>query len=135
MELCPWHSHKWGDAKINHFSQDQKGYIEKNVLLPAAYAAKQSELGFIISIGKIYTNLYFDLDFKVIKEWGPDDIINWPISTKTRKPKQVHFTYYKRNVDSETIKVLSIWLWGSNKTPCKEFLSIEKDIIDYIKTH
>lgn len=135
MELCPWHSHKWGDAKINHFSQDQKGYIEKNVLLPAAYAAKQSELGFIISIGKMYTNLYFDLDFKVIKEWGPDDIINWPISTKTRKPKQVHFTYYKRNVDSETIKVLSIWLWGSNKTPCKEFLSIEKDIIDYIKTH
>ena len=136
MELCPWHSHKWGDARINHFSQEQKDYIEKNVLLPAAYGAKRSKLGFIISIGKVYTKLYENLDFECQKEWGPNSGTNeWPISSKTRKPKHVYFAYYNRMIDGETIKVLSVWLRGSNKTPCKDFLGIEKDIIEYIKTH
>lgn len=66
-------------------------------------------------------------------------IPGWPLSNKTKKEKNVHFLYYSKTIQTDSgakiIKVLSIWLWGSNKTPCSEFLPIEKDIIQYVQTH
>ena len=133
MELCPWHSKRWSDAGIAEFNTSQKQYIQQNVLAPAAYAAKNSVAGFVISIGKAYTTIYPSLGFNLVKEWKPGvGIHGWPRNPKTGKDKQVHFEYYK-NLDG--IKILSIWLWGSNKTPCNEFLPIEKEIVTYIRNH
>ncbi|MGP1447989.1 MAG: hypothetical protein ACTTKO_10805 [Candidatus Limimorpha sp.] len=106
--------------------------IQQNVLNPAAYAAKHSELGFIISTGVVFTKIFPALGFNLIKKWEPNNgIPGWPKHPKTGKDKQVHFKYYKK----DDIKVLAVWLWGSNKTPSKAFLTIEKDIIDYIRHH
>lgn len=138
LEFCPWHSKNWSEAKINtiNFIQKHPTYIHDSILMPAIYALKHSVSPCIISIGKPYINLYCSLGFKLRKEWGPNsNISNWPISTKTKKPKQVHFLYYTKVVNNVKIKVLSIWLWGSNKTPCNDFLTIEKNIIKYIRNH
>lgn len=136
LELCPWHSHKWGEARINNLNAAQIQYINDNVLVPATKAAKQSKAGFIVSVGKIYTKLYPELGFELVKEWEPDEKDSgWPKSRKTSKPKSVHFKYYKKVTGSETVKVLSIWIWGCNKTPCSEFLPLERSIVEYIRNH
>lgn len=140
LELCPWHSHNWSEAGISQFTQDQISFIDRFVLDPAYKAVQNSISGLVISVGKKYTEIYPQLGFHLEKEWGPEmSIPGWPLSNKTKKEKNVHFLYYSKTIQTDSgakiIKVLSIWLWGSNKTPCSEFLPIEKDIIQYVQTH
>lgn len=136
MEFCPWHSHNWGEANLDLSSPEIKDYIEKNVLLPAVYAVKQSVLGFVISIGKIYSDLYSCLGFIKEKEWSANSgITDWPISPRSGKPTDMHFEYYKKIIENQNIKVLSIWHSGSNYPPSNNFLLLEKEIIDYIRNN
>ncbi len=140
LELCPWHSHNWSEARIDIFTPQQKQYIETYVIDPAWKAAQRSVSHLIISIGKKYVDIYQNLGFTLEKEWGPGQHSSikspWPQSNKTKKDKNVHFLYFSKCIEGEQkIKVLSIWLWGSNKTPCADFLNVEKDIIAWIATH
>ena len=135
LEFCPWHSNNWSDAGINidDFINIHQDYIRDSILLPAAYAINnnRSVSPCIISIGKTYTKLYKSLGFTIEKTWQRPEIVKgvWP-------GKEVFFEYYKKiEINNQTIKALAIWLNGSNKTPSEEFIDIEKDIIEYIKTH
>ena len=97
MGFCPIQSHRLTEAGITRLNSNQQTYIQHNVLNPAAYAAKHSELGFIISTGEVFTKIFPTLGFNLIKEWEPNTgISGWPKHPKTGKDQQVHFKYYKK---------------------------------------
>lgn len=138
LELCPWHSETWAQTRITKFTQAQKDYILDNVIVPAAYASQKATIPIVVSIGKA-DELYEQLGFKEIQKWGPNNHkgikTQWPQSKKKNgiiDDKHVYFTYYKH---PKGIIHLNIYMRSSNNTPSDQFLEIEKEIIDYIKTH
>ena len=132
IELCPWHSKKWNEALSSGFKDKNfLDFVEKNLLPVISYAAKHSTVGAVLSIGKVYCDLYESLGFECKRKWEPEcKIHNWPHSTKTEKPKKVYFRYYYS--EKYKIKAICIWLWGSNKTPSSSFKDIEQQILKSI---
>lgn len=152
-ELCPWHSSKWGEAKID-VAKDNPVYIQE-VFKAAAYASSKSETP-IISIGKA-SEVYGSL-MRLQQTWSPENknlnILSkyrenmqtplvWPQGKKKKKGeddkeefnKNVYFDYYKTEIDGKSVKLLNIWMKGSNNTPSDEFLPIERAIIKYIEAN
>lgn len=146
-ELCPWHSAKWGEAKID-FSTYKPDYV-LNVLDAAAYAANMAGTP-IFAIGKagdIYKNYLGD----PVQSWGPEDNkldtlrkyskepLEWPRKKKKGEDDEsdinVSFDYYKSELNGREIKLLNIWMLGSNHTPSDAFLPIERVILKYIENN
>lgn len=155
VELCPWHSKKWGEAGI---SIDSAIYnrMETRSLAPAFYAIKHSLVDFAVVVGAAAIPVLEQNGFKLIQSFGPEKDIegtpyprlskdnisfdNYPQTTKKRNKQpvgesdaEVFYKYYKKG----DLKVLSVSKTGSNNTPGPEYASrgIEKVILDYIKTH
>ena len=130
IELCPWHSKKWNEALSGGFKNGSfLEFVKKNLLPVISYAAEHSTVGAVLSIGKVYCDLYDSLGFTLKQEWGPSNP-NWPCDPKTGKPKKVYFRYYYSK--KYNIKAICIWLWGSNKTPSSSFKDIEQQILKHI---
>jgi hypothetical protein len=128
IELCPWHSKKWNEALSGGFKDKSfLEFVEENLLPVISYAAKHSLTRAVLSIGKVYCGLYESLGFTLKQEWGPNNP-NWPCNSKTGKTKKVYFRYYYS--EKYDIKVICIWLWGSNKTPSSNFKDIEQQILN-----
>jgi hypothetical protein len=131
IELCPWHSNSWNEAlsgglKDKHFLD----FVENQVLPVISYAAKNSWTRAVLSIGKVYCDLYDSLGFTLKHEWGPNSP-NWPCDPKTGKPKNVFFrSYYSEKYG---LKAICIWLLGSNKTPSRSFKDVEQQILNSLK--
>lgn len=134
LELCPWHSKKWAEVKINVEDNNQLDYIRNYVIAPAAYASKYAKEPIIISIGKA-GEIYKKLGFCLLKTWGPnqhDDFPQWPENKKNDDAK-VYFDYYA--CLEKNIHILNIWMEGSNHTPSDRFFKIEQGIIKCIKNN
>lgn len=132
LELCPWHSKKWAEVKINYSDEEQEKYIKDFVINAAKFAIGHATIPLIISIGKT-GEILKQLGFvKTEKCFGPNNHpeLSWP-SRKDGKDKNVHFDFYQ--YDGDDIVLLNIWMLGSNHTPSDEFLDIEKSIIKEIK--
>lgn len=152
-ELCPWHSSKWAEAKID-VANDNPVYIQE-VFKAAAYASSKSKTP-IISIGKA-SEVYESL-MSLQQTWRPEknnlnvlsnyreDMqfpLTWPLGKKKKNGKDekeefnknVYFDYYKTEIGGECVKLLNIWMKGSNNTPSDEFLPIERAIIKYIEAN
>lgn len=133
IELCPWHSNSWNEA-LSGGLKDKNflDFVDNNVLPVISYATKHSLTKAVLSIGKVYCDLYESLGFihkQKEWEWGPNsNIQNWPCDPKTGKPKNVFFrSYYSEKYD---LKTICIWLLGSNKTPSRSFKGIEQQILN-----
>lgn len=157
-ELCPWHSSKWAEAKIKiDVANDNPDYnYIQEVFKAAAYASSHSGTP-IISIGKA-NEVYELLMGSLQQTWRPEDNnlevlsdyienkqipLAWPQGKKKKNGKDekeefnknVYFDYYKKEIDGECVKLLNIWMKGSNHTPSDEFLPIERAIIKYIEAN
>ena len=152
-ELCPWHSSKWAEAKIN-FAKYKPNYINE-VFKAAAYASMHSKTP-IISIGKA-EKVYASFMGQPQNSWRPDNnnfqILSnyrenkqtklvWPQGKKKKEDnnseefnKNVYFDYYKKDIDGVCVKLLNVWMKGSNNTPSDEFLPIERAIIKYLEAN
>ena len=113
------------------YKSAQKQYINDNVIEPAAYASKNAMIPLVISFGKA-GNIYQQLGFILRKSWGPNNPygLAWPQRKKDGHNRDVHFDYYEHS--GKEIKLLNIWMTGSNHTPSDEFLKIEQEIIKHI---
>lgn len=155
IELCPWHSHKWEEAKIVIDSVIYS-QMQKRTLAPAFYAIRHSMVDFALAVGAAAIPVLEQNGFKLVQSFGPTKDIegkpyprvtdnnisfpNYPKTTKKRKgvkigesDAEVFYKYYKKG----DLKVLSVSKTGSNNTPGPDYakLGIEKVILDFIKTH
>lgn len=144
MEICPWHSKKWG--KLDYQNKDLIDTINKNVLTPAFNAVKNSHLPFAIAIGKDFYNvltikdengkLYLGFTQKEsIVEGIPNEdakdltMPKWPQSSATQKPTSKAFAIFENDRQD---RILCIWCTkgGSNKPPQEGFDPIIKSFIE-----
>lgn len=189
IELCPWHSGKWGEAKVK-MRKDVYARMIKRTVIPALYAMGHSDAPLAIVVGKAAVPVLKKTGFKLIQSWGPEKRVlgsyagrkydylsgnnisfpnamypnlEYPQTTKHQtvnnkkipvgdSDAEVFYRYFKarvgdlkvdsdehylQNLPDGELKVLSIFMTGSNKTPGPEFYNrgIEQIILDYIKNH
>lgn len=154
IELCPWHSHNWGEAKVR-ITGSIYNYVEQWTLAPALYAINHSLVDFAVVIGAAAIPVLEKNGFQLMKSFGPSKDIkgkpyarlkdnksfpNYPQTEKKRdnvviglSDAEVFYKYYKKG----ELKVLSIFKTGSNNTPGIEYAEkgIEGEILQYIKKH
>lgn len=151
LELCPWHSHKFGlsdiiTKKMKTKDNDLVRALKKYVLEPALMATQGNDvLPFVICIGKAITELCDVLDLKRVEccKWengkkGDVNIDNWPINDKNDK-QLVQRTYqlYECEINGNRYFLLNTYAPGSNKTPAKETfqIGVEDEIIKSIQKY
>lgn len=71
LELCPWHSNKWEEAKIKMSSVVYERMIQR-AIIPALYATRKSEARIAVVIGKAAVPVIQKAGFKLIQSWGPE---------------------------------------------------------------
>lgn len=113
IDLCPWHSKSWG--KIN-FTAAVIKEINDKVLTPAFAAVKNSQLKFVIAIGKSYIDVLKSLGFVDVKTYDKNSqLTSWPVG--------VNRTYTLLRRDDQYI--LCTHAPGSNKVPGPRFQQFE----------
>jgi hypothetical protein len=90
MELCPWHSNKWEEAKVKMGSTVYYRMIHRAVI-PAIYAAGKSEAKIAVVIGKAAIPVIEKAGFKLIQSWGPEKRV---LGKKTGEP----YDYLMNNI-------------------------------------
>ena len=133
--------------------------IEKYAFDPVLYAIKHSLVDFAVAVGKDVLEALLNSGFELAMSWGPDKDIegnrfeyihpqnkrfpNYPQTKKYRNNKTEclgdydAYVFYKlltKKIDGQLVKVLSIYMNGSNHTPSQKFRKegIEAEILDYI---
>ena len=71
MELCPWHSNKWDEAKVEMEDTVYDRMIQRAVI-PALYAVGNSEAKIAVVVGKAAIPVIEEAGFKLIQSWGPE---------------------------------------------------------------
>lgn len=127
VELCPWHSKKWVDAKIELNQKVINNHIEPYVLDFASYALRHSKFPYIIAVGKnIHDVLVNNLGFKKTKEWDQNSYIpTWPQKKKNNNPiiRSLCLLY------KDGICVFCTWAPGRNNLPGEVFYKIIKQFL------
>ena len=160
IEVCPWQSSTWADAKVKMEDGDLKKHINEYVIEPALYAIDHSQVDFAVAIGKPILDALLECGFRVMKSWGPntddpkylaDNILpdNYPTTLKKgdteETPANVFFKLLVKEEEGgregregrekgRLIKVLCIKKDGSNHVPGPQYRKngIEQKILDYI---
>ena len=103
LEICPYHSKLFKTSDII-MSDDFLTYVKENIILPAEFANKKSELGIILSVGNTFEHLYNKIGFKNIIKINQNNYedyqLGWILNSKNNLPikmniisgnqKQVH---------------------------------------------
>lgn len=71
LELCPWHSNKWEEAKVKIDDAVYDRMIQR-ALIPAMYAVGKSEAKIAVVVGKAAVPVIEEAGFKLIQSWGPE---------------------------------------------------------------
>lgn len=90
MELCPWHSNKWEEAKVKIEGTVYDRMIQR-ALIPAMYAVGKSEAKIAVVVGKAAIPVIKDAGFTLIQSWGPEKRV---LGKKTG----VSYDYLKDNI-------------------------------------
>ena len=151
IEVCPWQSSTWADAKVKMEDEDLKKHISKYVIEPALYAINHSMVDFAIAIGADILKVLLNNGFELEMSWGPSvDVVgkkfdnlhannccpaNYPKTEKFRNktgPKKnwislgmyeayVFYRLLTKTVDGKKLKILSVMKYGTNKVPGPKF--------------
>ena len=124
LELCPWHSVKWGRGIV----EGMGSFLFDTVLEPAADAIGPNRFGFCF--GKEVGEILIDNGFLVVQQWDKDSSPNtWPLGQKGNK---VNRTYRLLGgvVKGKKVLFLNHYAYGSFKTPGRAFAeNVEPQII------
>jgi hypothetical protein len=145
IEICPWNSESWLPLKI---SEEIVNYLDENVFKVIEKAINNSDIKIVFSVGKAYYDIFNheNSGFKKIEEFtksqnnGTLNIHSedqnrkskiesiWPKkqdkNTNTRYVNR-SFSFWKKN----NILYFNTWGPGSNKTPGRDFIAIESELI------
>ena len=145
LEMCPWGSKSFQTPKIDHRLSE---YMDKYVFDIIDKACENSKLKMVFSVGKVYHDIFKTHGFEKIEEFTKHqnsepyllniDSINedyeeklkkiWPtINDKNGNGRYLNrsFSFWRKN----DITYFNTWGPGSNNPPGKEFIQIEKTII------
>lgn len=144
IEICPWNSESWLALKIN---EEIVNYLNENVFSVIEKAIKYSDIKLVFSVGKAYYDIFnHNSDFIKIEEFTKsqnngslifhsDDQDRkskiesiWPKKQDKKSTTRYvnrSFSFWKKN----NIIYVNTWGPGSNKTPGKDFVEIESELI------
>jgi len=133
LEICPYHSKLFKTSDII-MSNDFLEYIKENIIQPAEFANKKSELGVILSVGNTFEYLYDKIGFKKIIKINQDNYndykLEWSFNIKKNLPIKNEYNLWQ----SKTGAYYLNFVHGSNynKPPVKKWHDVEIYIIHTI---
>lgn len=131
IELCPYHSKKWGAA---HLNEPLLSFIREHVIDPACVAVHQNRLPFAVAIGKVFVNLLGELGAKMEHEWSyKNPVPGWPQNSKGNPTVRVYRMYVIQRGDCQATRFLVSWAQAnSNPPPSPHFGSVEQKIRSFV---
>ncbi|MDD3049970.1 MAG: hypothetical protein PHR06_02380 [Candidatus Cloacimonetes bacterium] len=127
IEICHWHSIRWKNFKLDNELLD---YFEKMVFGVIVNVIETSRLKTVLSIGSQYAKLYEKLGFKRLLEISHKNCsefsLDYPLN-KINKPSNRTYSLWQSRTGTKYLNTYTV----SNKPPSKEWLEIDKYIIDF----
>ena len=126
LEIFPYHSNLLATSHII-MSDDFLKYVLKNIIKPAEFANKHSELGIILSVGNTFEHLYEKLGFRKIVKINQDNHdehkLDW-CKNADNKPINNEYNMWK----SKTGAYYLNFVFGANfnKPPAKKWNFVEQ---------
>lgn len=126
LEICPYHSNLFRTSDLI-MNEDFIKYTQENIIKPAEYANKNSELGVILSVGNTFEHVYEKLGFEKVNTINQDNFkdhnLNWVMNVKD-KPTKNEFNLWR----SQTGAYYLNFIHGSNYNipPSEKWNFVEK---------
>lgn len=133
LEICPYHSKLFKTSDII-MSDNFLNYVQENIIEPAEFANKKSELEVILSVGNTFEYLYDKLGFKRVIKINQDNYkqyqLEWFFNSKNNLPIKNEYNLWQSKTDAYYLN----FVHGSNynKPPVKKWHNVEKYIIHSI---
>jgi len=127
LEICYWHSKGWDGIEL--YKGETIDYLE-NLLHIAEEANKYSDLGIVVSVGKIYTKIFELLRFERILMIDKEDHnnIDFPKNGNGKFSDRT-FSLYK---SPNGVFFYNTWHTGGNKQPAKQWDEVEKYVMSQL---
>ena len=137
MELCGWHSEKWGGIDISDPSICK--IIEDRVIFPLFYAIDNSQVNFAVCLGaafdeKLFSNYVINVSDKVYKKIQSKLSVNYKrdmsFNDKLVFTSPSHRTYKIFQIKDTNNYLINTYYRGGNRTPGKVWNKFEELIVE-----
>ncbi len=134
LELCPYHSKKFGLREEQRFYQELLPFIRKRVVDVAIVSILENKLPYAVAVGATFHRIFDRLQFPYV-EWSfrhCETNCKWPSNFKQKPTCRSYRLYTVRSLTGKQARILVVWAQApGNPSPTKEFGNVEREILNY----
>ena len=137
LELCPYHSKRFGICKRARFYRELLPFIRDHVVDVAVAAVSENKLPYAVALGAEFYRIFDRLGFPY-KEWSfekRETNCKWPPNSEGKPTRRTYRLYTVRSQSGVSARIIVTWVPApGNPPPSKDFTNVENKIFEYVTT-